>query len=61
MWINDATFNYSVGVHVAQHVWEGNPQHARHQGEVGTVAFGGYHEAVQGIIMLGCLLHVFWY
>lgn len=30
-------------------------------GEVGIVAFGGYHEAVQETVMLGCLLHVFWY
>lgn len=61
MWINDTTFNHTVGVHIAQHVQEGNPQHARHLGEVGTVAFGGYHEAVQGTVILGCLLHIFCY
>lgn len=48
MWINDTTFNHTVGVHIAQHVREGNPQHVRHLGEVGTVAFRGCHESYAG-------------
>ena len=57
---NDATFNHIFGVRIPQHVQEVRPQHAGLPGEVGMVAFGGYHEAVQGTVMLGCLLHVFW-
>lgn len=61
MWINATTFNHTIGVHIAQQVQEGYAQSAGDSGEAGMVAFGGYHEVVQGIIMLGCLLHVFWH
>lgn len=33
-------FYRTAGVHIAQHVWDGNPQHAGDPWEVGTAAFG---------------------
>lgn len=58
---NAANFNHTAGVHVAQHGWEGNPQHAGSHEELRTVALGGCHQAVHPTATLGWILHIFWY